>query len=100
MQTAVPDILRVVHAAAAGTTGEVEVSVVMPCLNEARTVVRCVEKARHAFEGLGLSGEVVVADNGSTDGSPELAQASICGILGSSIGSRPGSRQECSTGAR
>lgn len=47
----------------------------MPCLNEARTVQRCVAVARE-FLGLhGIDGEVLVADNGSTDGSPDLAQA-------------------------
>jgi glycosyltransferase involved in cell wall biosynthesis len=45
----------------------------MPCLNEAETVAACVEKARAALETLGLRGEVIVADNGSTDGSGELA---------------------------
>lgn len=50
-------------------------SVVMPCLNEARTVVACVAKARSYFQRVGISGEVIVADNGSTDGSPELAVA-------------------------
>jgi hypothetical protein len=52
---------------------EVEVSVVMPCLNEARTVGRCVDKAIAALRKMGVRGEVVVADNGSTDGSPEIA---------------------------
>lgn len=52
----------------------VEVSVVMPCLNEARTVGRCVEKAQRALKELGVRGEVVVADNGSTDGSQDLAR--------------------------
>ncbi len=47
----------------------------MPCLNEAATVAGCVVQAREAIERLGLSGEVVVADNGSTDGSRELAEA-------------------------
>lgn len=50
-----------------------QVSVIMPCLNEAATVGRCVAKARAALEGAGLDGEVVVADNGSDDGSPVLA---------------------------
>jgi hypothetical protein len=50
-----------------------EVSVVIPCLNEAETVAACVERARRAFEAKGLRGEVIVADNGSTDGSVELA---------------------------
>lgn len=52
-----------------------EVTVIMPCLNEAATVARCVAKARAALERAGLSGEVVVADNGSDDGSPALAEA-------------------------
>jgi glycosyltransferase involved in cell wall biosynthesis len=54
---------------------EVEVSVVMPCLNEARTVGRCVAKAATALARLGVCGEVIVADKGSTDGSPSLARA-------------------------
>jgi hypothetical protein len=53
----------------------IEVSVVMPCLNEARTVAACVEKAKRALEELGVCGEVIVADNGSTDGSREIAAA-------------------------
>lgn len=50
-----------------------DVSVVLPCLNEAKTVGRCVEKAVRAFEVGGLRGEVVVSDNGSTDGSQAIA---------------------------
>jgi hypothetical protein len=53
----------------------VDVSIVMPCLNEAASVAQCVRKARAALERAGLVGEVVVADNGSTDGSAELAEA-------------------------
>ncbi len=52
---------------------DLEVSVVMPCLNESRTVGRCVAKAVKALADLGVKGEVVVADNGSSDGSPEVA---------------------------
>ena len=52
-----------------------EVSVIMPCLNEAATVGTCVAKARAALARAGLDGEVVVADNGSDDGSPALAAA-------------------------
>ncbi len=51
------------------------VSVVMPCLNEAETVGRCVAEALDALAKAGLAGEVVVADNGSSDGSQALAQA-------------------------
>lgn len=56
-------------------TAPIEVSVVMPCLNEAGSVERCVRIAKEALERAGLNGEVVVSDNGSTDGSPELATA-------------------------
>ncbi len=52
----------------------VEVSVVIPCLNEANSLAYCVDKAVRAFRQAGLSGEVVVADNGSTDGSVEIAE--------------------------
>src|SRR2546428_2813355 len=52
---------------------ELEVSVVMPCLNEARTVGTCVDKARACLDRLHVEGEVVVADNGSNDGSREIA---------------------------
>jgi len=52
-----------------------EVSIVMPCLNEAETIAACVAKARRFLEESGVDGEVIVADNGSTDGSPRLAEA-------------------------
>jgi glycosyltransferase involved in cell wall biosynthesis len=51
-----------------------ELSIVMPCLNEAKTVGECVRVARGALARLRIDGEVVVADNGSTDGSRELAE--------------------------
>ena len=51
-----------------------EVSVVIPCLNEANSLAYCVDKAVKAFRAAGLSGEVVVADNGSTDGSIQIAE--------------------------
>jgi len=51
----------------------VELTVVMPCLNEAETVATCVRKAVRFLADNGIDGEVVVADNGSTDGSRELA---------------------------
>src|SRR5260370_36681525 len=52
----------------------VEVSVVIPCLNEANSLAYCVDKAVKAFQAAGLCGEVVVADNGSTEGSIEIAE--------------------------
>src|SRR5262249_26993790 len=51
-----------------------EVSIVMPCLNEAETIGACITKARRFLDSSGVSGEVVVADNGSTDGSQRIAQ--------------------------
>jgi hypothetical protein len=50
-----------------------ELTILMPCLNEVATVGRCVEKARGFLRRAGIEGEVVVADNGSHDGSRELA---------------------------
>jgi glycosyltransferase involved in cell wall biosynthesis len=50
----------------------VEVSVVMPCLNEADTLETCIRKAQRAMREHGISGEVIVADNGSTDGSQAI----------------------------
>jgi glycosyltransferase involved in cell wall biosynthesis len=52
---------------------EVELSVVIPCLNEAQTLAGCVEKAQRAIRDNHIDGEVVVADNGSSDESPEIA---------------------------
>jgi len=62
-----------------------EVSVVMPCLNEAETVAQCVREAREALARGGLEGEVVVADNGSTDGSPALAEAAGARVVPASV---------------
>ncbi len=53
---------------------ECELTILMPCLNEAETLGRCIEKARTGLARAGLRGEVVVADNGSTDGSVEVAE--------------------------
>jgi glycosyltransferase involved in cell wall biosynthesis len=52
-----------------------ELTILMPCLNEAATVGVCVAKARGFLERAGIAGEVVVADNGSEDGSQALAEA-------------------------
>src|SRR6266540_1193633 len=55
----------------------IDVSIVMPCLNEHRTLAHCIAVARRALDVLhtrhALAGEIVIADNGSTDGSQELA---------------------------
>jgi len=51
-----------------------EVSVVLPCLNEAETLALCIEQIQAMFRAHSISGEIVVADNGSTDGSVEIAE--------------------------
>ena len=61
--------------AASMETSAVELTVVMPCLNEAETLAICVDKALAALAENGIAGEVVVADNGSTDGSQGIATA-------------------------
>ncbi|HEV3446769.1 MAG TPA: glycosyltransferase family 2 protein [Gemmataceae bacterium] len=66
--------LTPISASASGEPeGGIELSIVMPCLNEARTVGRCVDLALQSLKSMGIPGEVVVADNGSSDGSQELA---------------------------
>jgi glycosyltransferase involved in cell wall biosynthesis len=52
----------------------VEISIVMPCLNESETLATCIQKAQRAIEESGLSAEIVVADNGSSDGSQVIAR--------------------------
>ena len=75
-----PDTVSTVNAqistlpVAPTIAGAADVSVVIPCLNEANSIGICVGKALEAFRAAGLRGEVVVADNGSTDGSVEIAQ--------------------------
>jgi len=56
-------------------TPSVELSIVMPCLNEAETLAVCIDKAQEYLQRSGIVGEVIVADNGSTDGSQDIARA-------------------------
>ncbi len=53
---------------------EFELSVVLPCLDEARTIAACVQEACEAMTAAGINGEIIIADNGSTDGSQLLAE--------------------------
>ncbi|HEV8429633.1 MAG TPA: glycosyltransferase family 2 protein [Pyrinomonadaceae bacterium] len=53
----------------------IELSILMPCLNEAETLATCIEKSKKALSLLCVDGEIVIADNGSQDGSPEIATA-------------------------
>jgi glycosyltransferase involved in cell wall biosynthesis len=52
---------------------EIELSIVMPCLNEAETLAICIDKASSYLQRSGIVGEIVIADNGSTDGSQRIA---------------------------
>src|SRR5215831_4871502 len=54
---------------------QLELSVVIPCLNEADTVGKCIMKAWQALQEHNISGEIILADNGSTDGSRSIASA-------------------------
>jgi glycosyltransferase involved in cell wall biosynthesis len=55
-------------------TDSIELSIVMPCLNEAETLARCIDKARLGIQRSGVRGEVLVADNGSKDNSVLIAE--------------------------
>lgn len=59
---------------AASATEAIELSIVMPCLNEAETLAVCIDKAQGYLARSGVVGEVVIADNGSTDGSQQIAR--------------------------
>ena len=55
-------------------TDAIELTIVMPCLNEAETLAGCIEKARGGIERSGVRGEILVADNGSKDDSVQIAE--------------------------
>ena len=73
----VDDLAGVEAVTAVARTSDIhtplELTILMPCLNEARTVVTCIAKARRFLARAGIKGEVVIADNGSTDGSQAIA---------------------------
>ncbi|WP_233199347.1 glycosyltransferase family 2 protein [Cryobacterium sp. M23] len=56
-------------------TATIELSILMPCLNEAETLAICIDKAQGYLRRSGITGEVLIADNGSTDGSQQIAEA-------------------------
>ena len=55
-------------------TDAIELTILMPCLNEAETLGACIEKARLGIELSGVRAEILVADNGSQDGSVQIAE--------------------------
>ena len=80
------------------------VSILMPCLDEAETISACVREACAALAAAGVAGEVVVADNGSSDGSPALADAAGARVVGccrQGLRERPGrrDRRRCAAGS-
>jgi glycosyltransferase involved in cell wall biosynthesis len=58
----------------AGTSKPIELSIVIPCLNEADTLEICIQKAKRTLKKHKINGEIIVADNGSTDGSQQIAK--------------------------
>lgn len=69
------NVMTMPARAAATDPAEIELSIVMPCLNEAETLAVCIDKAMRFLRESGVAGEVVIADNGSTDGSQAIAEA-------------------------
>jgi glycosyltransferase involved in cell wall biosynthesis len=76
------DMTPLQHAPAAQAP---EVSVVIPCLNEALSIASCVDKAFAALEAEGIRGEVIVSDNGSTDSSVEVAESHGARVVHSTV---------------
>lgn len=68
-----PSTGRMTNQVLAAENNFPEVSIVMPCLNEADTLATCISKASRALAGHKIAGEIIVADNGSTDGSQAIA---------------------------
>ena len=68
-----PDRQTAPQSPAPADSSEIELTIVMPCLNESDTLATCIEKAQRALREHNIAGEIVIADNGSTDGSPEIA---------------------------
>ena len=71
-----------VKASTRARPAPLELTILMPCLNEAETVATCVAKAMGFLKRSGVKGEVVIADNGSTDGSQALAEAAGARVVG------------------
>ena len=73
--------MKIVSQPTPATLDTIELSVVMPCLNEEKTIGSCISKATDAMARLGIKGEVIIADNGSTDRSVEIALSLGAGVI-------------------
>ena len=69
------------HNGVPGIERQIDVSIVMPCLNEVEAIGGCIEEANTALANLGLSGEVLVVDNGSSDDSVAVARAAGARVI-------------------
>ncbi len=67
--------MNAVTAIRAASARELELTILMPCLNEAETLAVCIRQGEGLSGKAGISGEVLIADNGSTDGSQDIAAA-------------------------
>ncbi|HUN40406.1 MAG TPA: glycosyltransferase family 2 protein [Acetobacteraceae bacterium] len=74
--------MRRVDVVAAAPTPGLELTILMPCLNEARTLPACIDKAHSFLRRTGVAGEVLIADNGSTDGSQDIARRHGARVIG------------------
>ena len=75
------NVVQLLHARRPAEDAPPSVSAVIPCLNEERTIAICIEKAQASFRAMDVAGEVIVADNGSTDRSVEIAEAHGARVL-------------------
>lgn len=60
---------------------DLELTILMPCLNEAETIEKCIIKAKKSLEENKIKGEILIADNGSTDGSQKIAEKSGARVI-------------------
>ena len=70
--------LKIVERSAHPVVSILSYLLLCPCQNEAETLERCIRKARSFIEKRVVAGEIIVADNGSSDGSPEIAERFAC----------------------
>lgn len=70
----IPPVCKVIEERGEYSLNEMELTILMPCLNEAETLEACIKKAKSFLDRYSISGEILIADNGSDDGSQEIAR--------------------------